>query len=111
EIEGEARPEQDVTRVTHVRNTRVAECADEDRVELVAKLRVPVRGHRDTGLQVVVRAVREHLEVEPAAETVADGLDPLDGFGGYIDPDAVAGYDGDAHRPASRRSARAGAGR
>src|SRR5947208_15520793 len=97
QIELEARAEQDVARVTHVGNARVPERADEDGVEL-AQHRVAVRRQRDAGLQVIVGAVRQHLEIERPAERVADRANDLDGLGGDVDADAITGYDSYSHR-------------
>ena len=96
EIELEARAEQDVARVTVVGDARIAERADEDRVELAQHL-VAVGGQRLAGLQVVIGAPRQMLEIEAAAEDVADRLQDLDGFGGDVLADAVAGDDRNVH--------------
>ena len=71
EVELEPRAEQDVARVPVVGHARIAQRADEDGVELVPQHRVAVRRNRDAGLQVVIRAPRERLEIEPASEHVA----------------------------------------
>ena len=45
--------------------------------------------------KIVVRAPGQLLEVERAAEPLADGLEHLDRFGGDVLADAVAGDDCD----------------
>ena len=79
EIELEPGAEQDVARVAIVGDTRIAKRADEDRVELAQHL-VAVGGQRLAGLQIVIGAPREMLEIETAAEHVADGFQDLDSF-------------------------------
>ena len=49
-------------------DARIAERADEDRVELVPQHVVAVGRNRDAGLQEVVRAPGQHFEIERAAE-------------------------------------------
>ena len=97
EIELEARAEQDVARVPVVGHARIAERADEDRVELVAQHRVAVGRHRDAGLEEVVGAPRQRLELERSARTAADRAQHLDRFGGDFLADAVAGDDRNTH--------------
>ena len=63
EIELEAGAEQDVARVAVVGDARIAERADEDRVELAQQL-VAVGRQRLAGLQVVIGAPRQMLELE-----------------------------------------------
>ena len=70
EIELEARAEQDVARVAIVGHARIAERADEDRVELAQQV-VAARRHRHVRFEVVVRAPGQVLEVEPPAEPLA----------------------------------------
>ena len=94
EVQLEARAQQDIARVPVVRNARVAEGADEDRVERPERV-VAVRGNRDAGLQVVIRTPRQMLELERPPEPLADGLDDLHSFGSHFPADAVAGNDGD----------------
>ncbi len=103
EIELEARAEQDVARVAVVGHARIAERADEDRVELAQQV-VAVRRHRDAGLEVVVGAPRQVLEVERRPETSTDGLEHLHRFGGDLLADAVARDDGDPHGSPSARA-------
>ena len=97
EIELEARAQQDVARVTHVGDPRIAERADVDGVELIAQHRVAVRREADAGLQEIVRAVRQHLEVEGAAEHAPDRADHLDRFRRDVNANPVAGNHRDAH--------------
>ena len=96
EIELEAGAEQDVARVAVVGDARIAERADEDRVELAQHL-VAVGRQRLAGLQIVIGAPRQVLEIEAAAEDLADGLQHLDGFRGDVLADAVAGDDRNSH--------------
>src|SRR3954470_7952774 len=97
EIEFEPRAEQDVTRVPVVGNPRIAERADEDRVELVAQHRIAVRRHGYASLQVMLRPPWQHLEVEAAAEHLFDRAQHLHRLRGRLDADAVAGNDRYAH--------------
>ena len=92
EIELEARAEKDVAGVTVVGDARIAERADEDRVELAQHL-VAVGGQRLAGLQVVIGAPRQMLEIEAAAERLADRLQDLDRFRRDVLADPVAGDD------------------
>ena len=94
EIELEAGAEQDVARVTVVGDARIAERADEDRVELAQHL-VAVGGQRLAGLQVVIGAPRQMLEIEAAAERVADGLQDFHSFRRDVLADPVSGDDRD----------------
>ena len=68
EVELEARAEQDVARVPVVGHARIAERADEDRVELSRSIVVAVGRHGIAGREVVVGAPRQVLEVERPAE-------------------------------------------
>ena len=72
QVELEPGSQQDVASMAHVRNARIAERPDVDGVEIVAEHRVAVGRKAHSRLQVVVGAVREHLEVERPAEDVAD---------------------------------------
>ena len=96
EIELEARPEQDVARVSVVGHARIAERSDEHRVELAQQI-VSVGRNRDAGLQVVIGAPRQVFEIEAAAEPLADRAEHLDGLGGDLLPDAVTRNDCEAH--------------
>src|SRR5262249_28772886 len=98
QVELEACPEQDVPCVYVVRHSRIAERADEDRVEVLAKRPVSVGGKRLAGPQIVLGAPRQDVEVELAAENIADTAQYLDGLGRHFDADAVAGDDGYSHR-------------
>jgi hypothetical protein len=91
EIELEARAEQDVARMAVVGHARIAERADEDRVELVAQHRIAVRRHRDAGLQVVLGAPRQHLEIEARAEHFFDCSQHFHRFRGRFHADSIAG--------------------
>ena len=71
EIELEARAEQDVARMAVVGHPRIPERADEDRVELPQQI-VAVRRDRLAGLQKVVGAPGQVLELEPTAELLAN---------------------------------------
>ena len=82
--------------MTVVGHARIAERADEDRVELAQHL-VSVRGKRLAGLQKVIGAPRQMLKVDPPAKDRADRLQHLDGFGGDVLADAVAGDDRNLH--------------
>ena len=90
QIELKADAEEDVARVAHVGNARIAERADVDRVELVAQPRVAVRRQADARLQIIVGAVRQHLEIQLASEHLAHRTNHLHGLGGHVDADAVA---------------------
>ena len=80
EIELEPRAEQNVARVTVVGYARIAERADENRVEPAQRV-VPVRRDRDAGLQIVIRAPRQLLELERPAILLPDRLDHFHRFG------------------------------
>ena len=107
EIQLEARAEQDFARMAHVGNARIAEGAHEDRLELVAQHRVAVWRQADAGLEVVIRAVGQHLEVELPAEHARRRFHDLDGFRRDVFPDSVARNHRDAHVPMSRPRVRA----
>ena len=96
EVELEARAEEDVARVAIVGHARIAQRADENRVEPAQEI-VAARRHRHAGLQVVVGAPRQVLEVEPPSEPLADRRQHFDGLGGDVLADAVAGDECDAH--------------
>ena len=98
QIELETRSEQDVARMRVVRHARVAERPDENRVEVVAQHPVAVGRQRHAGPEVVLRAPGQYLEVERAAEDLADSSQDFDGFRRHVDADAVAGNDGYSHR-------------
>ena len=89
EIELEARAEQDVAGVPVVGDARVAERPDEDRVEVVAQHRVAVGRDGDAGLEEVVRAPRQFLDLEGPAVDIARTADHLDGFGGDLLADSI----------------------
>ena len=97
QVELEARPQEDVSRVAHVGNARIAERTDENGVEIVAQHRVAVRRQADSRLEVVVGAVRQQFEVEPTAECLGNRANYLDGLGSDVDADAVSGNHCDAH--------------
>src|SRR5439155_26237652 len=88
--------EQDVARVPHVGNARVPKRADVDGVES-AQHRVAVGRQADARLEEVVGAVRQHFQVECAAEHIARSANDLDGFRSDIDADAITGNNGYAH--------------
>ena len=96
EVKLEPGAEQDVARVAVVGDTRIAKRADEDRIELAQQL-VAIGGHRFAGLQIVIGAPREMLEIETASEHVADGLQDLDSFRCDVLPDPVSRDDCNAH--------------
>ena len=58
---------------------------------------VAARRDRDLRFEVVVGAPREMLDLEAAAESVADGVDDFQCLGGDVLADAVSGDDCDAH--------------
>ena len=97
EIELEARAQKNVARVAVVGDARIAQRADEDRLELVAQHLVAVGRQRLAGLQVVIGAPRQVLEIEPASEHLAGRLQHLDRFGGDVLADSVAGNDRNTH--------------
>jgi hypothetical protein len=83
--------------VAVVGHARIAERADEDRLEVVAQHLVAVGRQGLTRLQVVIGAPRQLHQVEPAAEHVAGGLQNLERFGGDVFADSVAGDDRNRH--------------
>jgi len=85
-----------MSRVTVVRDARIAERADEDRVELAQHL-VAVGGQRLAGLEVVIGAPRQVLEIETAAERDAGGLQDFDSFRRDVLANPVSCYDCDPH--------------
>ena len=91
EIELEARAEQDVARVPVVGHARIAERADEDRVELPQQCRSRLAGMVTPVCEIVIGAPGQVLEVEAPPESLPDGLEHLDRFGRHFFPDAVAG--------------------
>ena len=98
EVELEPRAEQDVARVPVVGDARVAERADEDRVELVAQHAVAVRRQRLAGGEKVIGAPRQVDEIDRSRRRRGGrGLEHLDRLGGDVLADAVAGDDGYAH--------------
>ena len=92
QIELEPRPQEDVARVAIVGHARIAERADEDRVEGAQRV-VAAGWNGDAGLEVIVGAPRQRLELE-AAEGRENGND----FGHDVPADPVPGNDGDAVR-------------
>src|SRR3954470_23031581 len=92
QIQLEAGAEQDIARMPVVGHARIAEGADEDGVEL-AQHGVAVWRNRDAGLQKMLGAPRQHLEIELPSEHSADGLQGFHGFGGRLDAAAVPGND------------------
>ena len=97
EIQLEAGAQQNVAGVAVVRHPRIAERADQDRVELVPQHGIAIGRNRDAGGQIVIGAPRQRLQHERATKHFADRAKHLDGFGGDIDADAVARYDRYAH--------------
>ena len=75
---------------------RIAERADEDRIERAQQI-VAVGRERLVRLQVVVRAPWQVLEVEGASELLADSVQHLHGFRRDVLPDPVAREDRYAH--------------
>ena len=76
-------------------NARVAEGADEDRVER-AKGVVAAGGYRDPGGQVVAGTPRELFDF-----VVAEGSQDVDRFGDDLGPNAVARDDRDGRQAAA----------
>src|SRR5207237_9632176 len=97
EIELEPRPEQDLARVPIVGDAGIAERADEDRIEVVAQHRVAAWRHRDAGLEKIVRSPGQVLELERAAEHLADAREHFQGFGCDLFAYPVTGDDRELH--------------
>ena len=90
--------------MTVVGHARIAERAEQDRVELVAQHRVAVRRHasrRSAGSGRRSRAASRGRAAGPT--TSADGVQHLHGLGRDFLADAVAGNDCDAHNRQSYR--------
>ena len=87
QIELEARAEQDVARVTVVRDARVAKRADEDRVEGPQRV-VPAARNRDAGLQVIVGAPRQLFE-----GATPDRPQDVQGLWNHFAADSISGHD------------------
>ena len=96
EVELEPRAEQDVARVTVVGHTRIAERADEDRVEL-SELIVAAGRKGDARLEVVIRSPRQMFEVELHAEPVGHGRQDFDCLSRDLLADSITGDDRDLH--------------
>ena len=92
EIELEPRAEQDVTRITKVRDPRIPERSKENGIELPQQVEA-VRRERFTRFQKVVRAPGQLFELEPPAEFLANGLEDLQGFSRDFLADPVSGND------------------
>ena len=97
EVELEPDAEQDVPRVAIVGHARIADRADEHRIELVAQHRVPVRRHGHAGLEVVLGAPREFFDNERAPEDVTDAAEHTNRLSDHFLADSVAGDQRDAH--------------
>ena len=97
EIQLEAGAQQNVAGVAVVRHARVAQRADEDRVELVAQHGIAVGRNRDAGGQIVIGAPGQRFEHDLTPEHVADRAKHFDGFGRDIHSDPVTRDDGDTH--------------
>ena len=97
EVELEAGPEQNVARVPVVGHARIAERADEDRVEVVAEHRVAVGWNRDAGVEKIVGTPRQRLEIERPPEDLAHAPQHADRFGRHFLPNPVAGDDREFH--------------
>jgi hypothetical protein len=80
-----------------IRHPWIPERAHEDGIELVAQHRVPVRGHRHTGLQIVVSSPGQGLDLERPSEHVSHTPDRADGYRHDVFADAVAGDYCEAH--------------
>ena len=85
EIELESSAEQDVARVAVVGHTRIAERADEDRVERAQRV-VAVRRNRFARGEIVIGAPRQMMQID-----AADRLEDLHRLGDHLFADAVAG--------------------
>src|SRR5262245_32565727 len=94
EVELEARPEEDIAGVAIVGHAWIAERADEHRIELPQQ-RVAVGRNRDAGLQIMIGAPGQHLELDRSSEHVSRAAQHLDGFSRDIDADAIPRDDRD----------------
>jgi hypothetical protein len=111
EVHREARAEQDLRGVLHVRHAGVSERPHEDRVE-AGPGRKSALGKRLPRLQEPLGAVIEALKRDAESKHLRCGFEHLDGFRRHVDPDAVAGHHREAsiHAASSRRTQRRSAG-
>src|SRR6185312_10493024 len=96
EVQLEARAEQDVAGVAIVGHARIAERADEDRVE-AAQCVVAVLRDGDARLQEVIGAPRQMLEFELPAEHLAGARQHLHRFRGDFFSDSITRNYRDSH--------------
>jgi len=96
EIELEAQAEEDVGGVPVGRDARIANGAEEDGVEFVAKEFESAFGERDVFAKIFVGAPIEVDELDGAVAAGGGGAEDVDGDGSDLLTDAVAGNDGDA---------------
>src|SRR5205085_4743942 len=85
-----------VARVPVVGRARIAERADEDRVEPAQRV-VAVRRDGDAGLEIVVGPPRKVLELELPAKDFADAGEYLHRFRRYLFADSIAWDDRYSH--------------
>ena len=97
QVELEPRAEQDVARMAIVGHARIAERADEHRVELPEQ-RVAVFRNRDARREEVVGAPRQRLDLDAAAGGLRDGGDDGHCRGRHLGTDSISRDDGDLHQ-------------
>jgi hypothetical protein len=95
EVQLEPDAEQDVAGVPLIRHARVTDGANENRVVVVPQPRIFPGRQRLTGGQIVLRPVRQSLEVEGAVGRVTDGTQHLQRFRRHVAADPISGNDGD----------------
>ncbi len=97
QVEDESGAEQDVARVRHVRDARVAERAHEDRVVVRAQVVERAFRQRLARLQVVVRAPGEFRRRDVELPGLRRGAQDFQRLFRDVDADPVAGNDRDSH--------------
>src|SRR6185295_11754388 len=96
EIQIEPRGEENVTSGAIIGDARIAERAEQNGVEAPQQVE-PAGRHRDAGLEKVVRAPRQLLELERSSRSRRDGFENLDCFCCDFLADPVAGNDRYTH--------------
>ena len=81
-----------------VGHARIAERADEDRIEL-AQGRIAVGGNGDAGLEIMVCAPRKDFEIETAREDIVSRTNRFQRFVRDLNTDPITRDDRYAHDP------------
>src|SRR5437660_1128105 len=96
QVQPKAQSQQDVARVLVAWDARVAQCAEQDRLHVVAQVTERPVGKRLLRSEVVVGRIGKSLEVEPKAVACCRALEHRQGCADHLRPDPVAGDHRDA---------------